>query len=129
MRRFVFAGLLVCVIAGCSPAVAVPASPEDKRNMITAVDMAEARVPGPYAWDLISRVRPHFLKSQSPQYLDNRAPVFAVVYVDDVYHGDIESLKSMNIEGIRSIQFIPPYDTTARFGETFQGGAIMIRTH
>jgi hypothetical protein len=129
MRRFVFAGLLLCVIAGCTTAAAIPSSPADKRNMITTEEIAEVRAPGPYAWDLISRLRPHFLKSQSPTYLDNRDPVYARVYVDDVYHGELESLKMMEIGPIKSIQFIPPYDTTARFGETFQGGAIMIRTH
>ena len=92
-------------------------------------EIADVRAPGPYAWDLISRLRPHFLKSQSAQYLENRDPIFAVVYVDEVYHGELESLKSLNVEGIKSIQFIPPYDTTARFGQTLQGGAIVIRTH
>jgi hypothetical protein len=129
MRQFVLAGLMIYAIAGCAPAVAVPSSPIEKRNMITTEEIAEARAPGPYAWDLISRLRPHFLKSQSAQYLDSRDPVYAVVYVDEVYHGDLDSLKSLNVEGIKSIQFIPPYDTTARFGETLQGGAIVIRTH
>ena len=129
MRRLMFGGLMLCAIAACSSAVAVPSSPADKRNMITTEDIADVRAPGPYAWDLISRLRPHFLKSSNPQYLENRDPVFARVYVDEVYHGELESLKTMDVGGIKSIQFIPPYDTTARFGETFQGGAIMIRTH
>lgn len=129
MRRLVCAGLMLCVISGCSSAVAVPSSPIEKRNTITMEEIADVRAPGPYAWDLISRLRPHFLKSQSAQYLESRDPIFAVVYVDEVYHGELESLKSLNVEGIKSIQFIPPYDTTARFGQTLQGGAIVIRTH
>ena len=55
--------------------------------------------------------------------------MFAVVYLDEMVHGDLESLRSLSVDGIKSIQFVPPYETTARFGQTLQGGAIVIRTH
>lgn len=129
MRRLAFAGLLLFSIAGCTSATTPRATPIDKRNTITADEIASARTPGWFAYDLISNLRPHFLRSQSAQYLDQRDPVYAVVYVDEVPRGDLESLKSLSIEGIKSIQFVPPYDTTARFGQTLQGGAIVIRTH
>ena len=129
MRRLAFAGLLLFSISGCTSATTSRATPIDKRNTITADEIASARTPGWFAYDLISNLRPHFLRSQSAQYLDQRDPVYAVVYVDEVPRGDLESLKSLSIEGIRSIQFVPPYDTTARFGQTLQGGAIVIRTH
>ena len=129
MRRLAFAGLLLFCIAGCTSATTSSATPIDKRNTITADEIASARTPGWFAYDLISNLRPHFLRSQSAQYLDQRDPVYAVVYVDEVPRGDLESLKSLSIEGIKSIQFVPPYDTTARFGQTLQGGAIVIRTH
>src|SRR6185503_20484907 len=128
MRRLAFAGLLSLTIAGCSAAT-VGETPIDKRNTITADEIAKARTSGWFAWDLISSLRPHFLRSQSAQYLDNREPVYAVVYLDGGVYGELESLKSLSIEGIKSIQFVPPYDTTARFGHTLQGGAIVIRTH
>lgn len=129
MRTLAFAGLLLFSIAGCSSATTSGAGPIDRRNTITEEEIAKARTPGWFAYDLISNLRPHFLKSQSAQYLDQRDPVYAVVYVDEVVRGDLESLKSLSIEGIRTIQFVPPYDTTARFGQTLQGGAIVIRTH
>lgn len=129
MRRAAFAGLLFLTIAACASAPTATPSPIEKRNTITTEEIENARTAGVFAYDLISNLRPHFLKSQSAQYLTDREPVYAVVYVDEVVRGDLESLKSLSIEGIKSIQFIPPYDTTARFGQTLQGGAIVIRTH
>jgi hypothetical protein len=129
MRRLALAGLFVLSITACSSATQAGPTPVDRRNTITTEEIEKARTSGWFAWDLISNLRPHFLKSQSAQYLTDRDPVFAVVYVDEMQHGDLETLKSLSVEGIRSIQFIPPYDTTARFGQTLQGGAIVIRTH
>ena len=129
MRRLAFAGLLFFSIAACATASTASSTPIDRRNTITAEEIEKARTAGWFAYDLISSLRPHFLRSQSAQSLSDRNPVYAVVYVDEIVRGDLESLKSLSIEGIRSIQFIPPYDTTARFGQTLQGGAIVIRTH
>ena len=129
MRRVAFAGLLFFSIVSCTSAAGTAATPIDKRNTITIEEIDRARTAGWFAYDLISNLRPHFLRSQSAQTLTDRAPVYAVVYVDEIVRGDLESLKSLSIDGIQSIQFIPPYDTTARFGQTLQGGAIVIRTH
>jgi len=129
MRRLALAGFLAVSLGACSSAMTSGAAPVDKRNIITLDEIEQARSPGWFAYDLIANLRPHFLKSQSAQYLDQRGPVYAVVYVDELAHGELETLKSLSIEGIKSIQFIPPYDTTARFGQTLQGGAILIRTH
>ena len=129
MQRLALAGLLFLSIAGCSSATTTAATPIDRRNTISLEEIEKARTTGWFAWDLISNVRPHFLRSQSAQSLNDRDPVYAVVYVDEILRGELESLKSLSMEGVKSIQFIPPYDTTARFGQTLQGGAIVIRTH
>lgn len=129
MRRFALAGLVFFSIAGCTSATTSSATPIDRRNTITIEEIEKARSPGWFAYDVIANLRPHFLRSQSAQTLSDRYPVYAVVYVDEIVRGDLESLKSLTIDGIKSIQFVPPYDTTARFGQTMQGGAIVIRTH
>jgi hypothetical protein len=116
-------------ITGCATGGPPPLTPIDRRNTITAEEIENARSPSIFAWDLISTLRPHFLRSQSAVGLTERNPVFAAIYVDEVYRGELDILKSLSVDGIKSIQFIPPYDTTARFGQTLQGGAIVIRTH
>ena len=62
-----------------------------------------------FAWDVISNLRPHFLRSQSAQSLNERDPVYAVVYVDEIVRGDLESLKSLSMsipEAVRAAQAI-----------------------
>jgi hypothetical protein len=51
------------------------------------------------------------------------------VYINEVYHGDIDSLKSLPLDGITSITYLSPFDAATRFGKEMPGGAIMIRTH
>ena len=92
------------------------------------MEVQTARLVGWYAWDLIASVRPHFLRSQSAVTLTERDPVFAAVYVDEIYHGELESLKTVKLEIIKSIQFLPPFDAKTRFGKDMPGGAILIYT-
>jgi hypothetical protein len=104
-------------------------SPAEKRNLNTAEEIAKARLPNWYAYDLIYALRPSFLRAHNAQTMTSRDPIYADVYLNETYHGDIESLKSLPIDGITSITFLPPFDAATRFAKEMQGGAIMIRTH
>jgi hypothetical protein len=104
-------------------------SPVEKRNNITAEEIATARSPGWYAYELINSLRPTFLRPHNAQTMTSRDPIYADVYLNETYHGDINSLKSLPIEGITSITYLPPFDAAMRFGKEMEGGAIMIRTH
>ena len=85
MRRFVVASLMFLSIAGCTSATTSAATPIDRRNTITLEEIEKARTSGWFAWDLISNLRPHFLRSPSAQSLNERDPVYAVVYVDEFF--------------------------------------------
>ena len=69
-----------------------------------------------------------FYHRESAITLTEREPAFAVVYVDDIYHGELETLKSLRLEKILSVQYLPPFDAKTRFGQDMPGGAILIRT-
>ena len=127
MRKIAFASALIVAITACASAPAPGAGTD--RNLITFDEIEKARVPGWYAWDLISSLRPHFLRSQSAITLTEREPVFARVYVDEIYHGEIESLKTLRLEKIMSVEFLPPFDAKTRFATDMPGGAILIRTN
>lgn len=125
MRKIAFASALILALSACASA---PTSRGSDRDVIHLEEIQAARTPSWFAWDLISSLRPHFLKSQSAVTLTEREPVFAVVYVDDIYHGELETLKSLRLEKILSVQFLPPFDAKTRFGRDMPGGAILIRT-
>ena len=123
---------LLCLIAlGCSSAT-VPARTSsdhfDKRNIITYEEIRESRTPGWSAWDLIAQARPKFLRSRGATSFSDPTPVRAMIYLDGVLYGKLESLRSVNVEEIREIEFITPGEATTRFGMDHLGGAILIRT-
>ncbi|HEX6574219.1 MAG TPA: hypothetical protein VF042_04545 [Gemmatimonadaceae bacterium] len=127
IRSLATAFLLVAAASACSSATTT--SGGDRRNNISTDEIRQVSNPGWSAYDLISKVRPDWLRSRSAQTLREPDPIFAVIYVDDIYHGELESLKDITVSRVESVQFISAYDTTARFGQTYQGGAIMVRTH
>lgn len=126
MRKIAFAAALILAITACASSGG--SAGRSDRNLITFEEIERVRAPGWHAWDLISSVRPHFLRSSSAQTLTDREPIFARIYVDEIYHGEIESLKSLRLEKIMSVEFLPAFDAKTRFAEDMPGGAILIRT-
>lgn len=130
MRR---AALVVsCLLLAACGSVKPPSSPTgfafDNRNLITYEEIKATRTPGWSAWDLIAQTRPNFLRSRGATSLRDPTPVRAVVYLDGVMYGRLETLHSLNVEDIREIEFISAGDATTRFGTDHLGGAILIRT-
>jgi hypothetical protein len=100
----------------------------DQRNLITYEEIKAAKTPGWSAWDLIAQTRPNFLRTRGATSLRDPTPVRAVIYLDGVLYGKLETLRNLNIEEIREIEFISAGDATTRFGTDHLGGAILIRT-
>ena len=130
MRRAALA--LICLtLAACGsvrPASSSAGFVGDKRNIITYEEIKATKTPGWSAWDLIAQTRPNFLRSRGATSLRDPTPVRAVIYLDGVMYGKLESLRSLNVEEIREIEFISAGDATTRFGTDHLGGAILIRT-
>jgi hypothetical protein len=129
MKRLTIALALGLVIGGCGSSRA----PETgygfrNRNVITYDEISISRTGHSSAYDLIQRLRPEYLRSRGPSSLNNITPVTAVVYVDDVRYGELESLRAMSSEHIREIRYINASDATTRFGTDHVGGAILITT-
>ena len=130
MRRVAFVSLLCLSALSCSAATSGSGALTGKsRDYITEEEIASRSGIATYAWDVISQLRPHFLSSHGPASLREPDPPRATVYVDELYYGPLESLKSLTAVGIKNIQVLSPYDATTRFGTNHVGGAILIRTH
>jgi len=122
----------ICLMLAACGSVRAGSSPTgfagDKRNYISYEEIKATRSPGSTAWDLISQIRPNFLRTRGASSLRDLTPTGAVIYLDGVLYGKLESLKSLNIDDIREIEFINASDATTRFGTDHLGGAILIRT-
>ncbi|MGK2962421.1 MAG: hypothetical protein ACSLFK_09790 [Gemmatimonadaceae bacterium] len=129
MKRLISALVLGLVIGGCGSSRA----PETgygfrNRSVITFDEITASRSGNASAYDLIQRLRPEYFRSRGPSSLNNLAPVTAVVYVDEVRYGEIESLRTMSADQIREVHYINASDATTRFGSDHVGGAILITT-
>ena len=98
------------------------------RSILTAEEIEASRAIGWTAYDLIAQLRREYLRSRGPSSLRSLAPVTAVIYVDDMRFGELESLRTISADQIRSIQYINAADATTRFGTDHFGGAILIHT-
>jgi hypothetical protein len=129
MQRIIFAVALHVVALGCGSGPA----PDNglgfrNRSILTSDEIKSSRVSGWTAHDLISQLRPEYLRSRGPSSLRNTAPVTAAVYVDDIRFGELNSLKTLSADHIFSVQYIGASDATTRFGTDHFGGAILITT-
>lgn len=80
------------------------------------------------AYELIQQLRPQFLRSRGAVSLQDPRPTYAIVYMNDVHHGSLESLRSILVEEISEIRFISAGDATTRWGTGHVGGVIQIRS-
>ena len=127
MRRIVFTSLLICAAASCSSSGFSRGMLLADRNVITTEEIDASRGSDRSAYDLIARLKPHFLRSRGVASL-RTGPTTAVVYLDGVLYGSLESLKTIGVESVRLIEFINAADATTRYGTNHVGGAILVQT-
>ena len=127
VRRFAWSTLLIgfqaCAPSGASRAAGSPDS--ITRAEITASNASNA-------YELISRLRPNWLKQTSPGSISGGVRSQAVlVYLDGSPFGDPVSLRTLGISNLQSLQWLDPARAaTVLPGMTSEpiAGAIVIKT-
>ena len=77
------------------------------------------------AYDLISQVRPNWLRGRGAPNLRS-GPELPVVYLEDRRQGDLDVLRSFATTGIAELRFISATAATTRYGDGHGGGIIQI---
>lgn len=80
------------------------------------------------AFDAVRLRRPAFLQTRGPKSFTTIRSVYAVVYLNDMFYGEIESLNNIAALDIKEIQWIDPSDATIRWGTGHSGGVILVIT-
>lgn len=121
MRNLLMLSLFMSiVVAACSSSGTRSAS--GSRHTITAEEIAAAR--GGTAWEVVSELRPEFLR---PQRSGSTASS-PVVYLDGSRLGDLDRLRTIGVSSIDRIQFINATDATTRWGTGHMGGVILLHS-
>ncbi len=78
------------------------------------------------AYDLIGKLRPHWLRGRGTKSMRFQDVSYPVVYVDESRHGSINSLSNISVDHIKEVRFLNSSDATFKFGLNHPGGAIII---
>lgn len=126
-RLFAFAAVFFAVGCGSAPMPVVVGAP-GHRDILFEAEIQTNRVPGMTVYDVVEHLRPEYLRSRGSNSLRNTAPPTAIVYVDNVQYGSLETMRSMAADNIAQVQYMSASDATTRFGMDHTGGAILITT-
>ena len=95
-------------------------------NLITADEISG--ISAMTAYDVVKRLRPHFLVSRGPTSIADPRPTTPVVYLDGIRYGDVSALVGIEASRVASIRFITGPEAQQRFGSDNVGGAILVAT-
>lgn len=120
--------IMLCLLsAGCasSPSGGMRPVPTDRR-VITAEEILPSV--GTTAYDVISQLRPEYLRSRGRSSLRTTEAPTAMVYVDNVQMGNLDALRNLAAHSILRVEYLGASDATTRFGTDHTGGAIIVYT-
>jgi hypothetical protein len=129
MDRILTAVFLAVLISACS-SLKEGTTGTSQGDVLTAEEIATTTALT--AYDAISLRRPFFLKSRGMRSL-HEAPAgqtveYPVVYLDRMYFGDLESLKTIPVTTIDEIRYLDFNAATVQFGTGHSGGIVLVIT-
>ncbi|HEX6575173.1 MAG TPA: hypothetical protein VF042_09380 [Gemmatimonadaceae bacterium] len=130
-RLFAIAGavfLSACASGGSGPKAEVS---ESSRNKVTSVEIAT--VPATNAYDLVYRLRPHWLRAGATGSIGGGSinNQVTLVYLDGSKIGTIEALRSISASGIKTMEWLESSRASivlSDIGNEPIAGAISIKT-
>lgn len=78
------------------------------------------------AWDIVNLLRPEWLRGRGVHIIGESADETIVIMLDGVRLGGISTLREVNVNMIRAIEFIDPGPATVRWGAGHSHGVILI---
>ena len=125
MRSVTFSAILCVTFAmGCTSTKGTSKKSRSSRGHISAEQIQSSSATD--AYDLIQKLRPHWLRGRGSKSFRDEDAGHPVVYVDGNRHGDLDSLPAFSVEDIKEINFFSSSEATFRFGTGHTGGVIMI---
>jgi hypothetical protein len=119
------AGGLLCLLI-VSACASTGSTERGSLDVVTRAEMDAVHAADAYA--LLQRLRPQFLRSRGSVSMRNSADSYPLVYLNNVRHGGVMSLRDILVTDIQEIRFISAADATTRWGTGHGSGVIMVRT-
>lgn len=119
---FIAAASLACAPSSSLSSGTGPRNP----YVITREEIADAHVST--AYDAVRMLRPAFLQSHGATSLSGADNGYPKVYLNHQLYGDLESLKSLDVNAISEIHYYNGTEASNRFGLGNVSGAIEVIT-
>ncbi len=123
MRINFLVGALAASIA-CATTGTTAAGVRHDSNLITEQEVTASNAAN--AYEVISRVRPTFLRSRGRTSVNLATSDYPTVYVNGQQYGDISSLRNIVASQIREIRYYSASDAATKYGTQGSSGAIEI---
>ena len=119
--------LAVAGLAACASAAPGNAGMRDY-NVIPQHEITAQN--GINAFDLITHLRPSYLKTRGRNSINNSSvsTEYASVFMDGQYFGNLTSLRNIPTMNIQEIRYLPANESVTRYGMQYGSGVIEIRT-
>jgi hypothetical protein len=111
----------------CAPAATTnPGGVRRQANVITQTEVQASFESN--AYDVVSKLRPMFLKTRGRSTVQGQSQEYASVFLDDQFFGDLNSLKNIAATQIQEIRYYPGTEVATKFGMQYGAGVIAVRT-
>jgi len=123
---FALAVVLACASQSGPNAPAGTVVARTDRNIISDAEIQS--VPSSNLYDLISKLRPNFLRSRGPMSLSSGSSgsEYATVYVDGRPYGDIASLRSLVSTQVSEVRYYDASSAASKYGTINGNGVIEV---
>lgn len=126
-RSIVMVGILSLGINGCGarPRNTDPGGVRSS-DVLTIDEILTSKTQN--AYDAVRRLRPSFLQTRGPTTLlaRNETPNAPLVYLDNRRYGDVESLRTITVDGIYEIRYLSPNQAQLKWGMNHAAGVIHV---
>ncbi len=120
------AGVLLAVafVASTCASPGGGARPSTSRNEVALEEIRTTSARN--AYEIVEALRPQWLRARGPVGLTDPTPNLPDVYIDGTPFGDIEALRSINVDTVRRLYFWGPGPAMVRYGEGHPRGIIEV---
>ncbi len=119
------ATFLVLVFLGSS--CASPGAGERPSTSRNEIALEEIRTTSARnAYEIVEALRPQWLRARGPIGLTDPTPSVPDIYLDGTQFGNLEALRSINVNNVRHVYFWGPGPAMVRYGDGHPRGIIEV---
>ena len=98
-----------------------------QRDVITREELVAIDRQGLDAYQAIRQLRPHFLAPPRGNRTMRGEQTTAMLYVNGLKQGDVESLRMMMVTNVEEVRYLDPGKATEEYGMTHSTGVLLVK--